>query len=399
MYKPVEIADNIFSVGCRDWDIRDFHGYSTYKGTSYNAFLILDDKKVLIDTVKKEFQSELLSNISKIIDPSDIDIVISNHTEMDHTGSLPGVMHIIGQDKPVYCSKMGEKNLKSHFTQKLNLQSVENGSEMSIGKRTLSFMETKMLHWPDSMFTYVKEDKILFSSDAFGQHYAGSAIFDNAPGEGIMEQAAKYYANILLHFSPKIQALLKSVKESGLEIDMICPDHGVLWKKDIPTIIDAYDRWSLQKPGRKAVVLFDTMWKSTAKMAKEITKGVESCNVPVKLMNTRFCHRSDIMTEILDAGGIAVGSPTLNNGIFPVISDILTYIKGLRPQNKVAAAFGSYGWSGEAVKIINKEFEAMKFDVIDEGLRVKYVPEQDDLEKSFALGRKLGEKIIENSAG
>lgn len=182
-------------------------------------------------------------------------------------------------------------------------------------------------------------------------------------------------------------------------MDMICPDHGVLWKKDIPTIIEAYDRWSLQKPGRKAVVLFDTMWKSTAKMAKEITKGVESCNVPVKLMNTRFCHRSDIMTEILDAGGIAVGSPTLNNGIFPVISDILTYIKGLRPQNKVAAAFGSYGWSGEAVKIINKEFEAMKFDVIDEGLRVKYVPEQEDLEKSFALGKKLGEKIIKNSAG
>jgi len=397
MNKPVEIADRVFSVGCRDWDIRDFHGYSTYQGTSYNAFLILDEKNVLIDTVKKDFKDELLSNISKIIDPSEIDMVISNHTEMDHSGCLPEVMHIIGEEKPVYCSQMGLTNLKSHFSKKLNQQSVENGQELSIGKRTFSFMETKMLHWPDSMFTYLQEDKILFSSDAFGQHYAGSTLFDAEPGENIMAHAAKYYANILLHFSSRVQGLLKGVKDSGLEIDMICPDHGVLWKKDINTIVDAYDRWSRQKPEKQAVVLFDTMWKSTAKMAGEIAKGVESCGVPVKLMNTRQCHRSDIMTEVMNAGGIAVGSSTLNNNLFPVIADILTYIKGLRPENKVAAAFGSFGWSGEAVKIINREFEAMKFEVIDEGLRVKYVPQEKDLEKSFELGKKLGHKIIENS--
>ncbi|MEA1967504.1 MAG: FprA family A-type flavoprotein [Thermodesulfobacteriota bacterium] len=397
MYKPIEIADKVFSVGCRDWDIRDFHGYSTYEGTSYNAFLILDEKNVLIDTVKKEFKDELLDNISSIIDPSEIDIVISNHTEMDHTGALPGVMDRIGKEKPVYCSKMGLKNIKSHFPQNFNLHGVENGEELNIGEKTLSFMETKMLHWPDSMFTYLKEEKILFSSDAFGQHYAGSSVFDDKNGEDIMGHAAKYYANILLHLSSKIQQLLKSVQESGLEIKMICPDHGVLWKDDIGTILEAYDRWSLQKPEKKAVILYDTMWKSTAKMAKEIAKGVESCGVSVKLMNTRQCHRSDIITELLDAGAVAVGSPTLNNGIFPVIADIITYIKGLSPKNKVAAAFGSYGWSGEAVKIINKEFEAMKFDIIDDGLRVKYVPEKEDLEKCFELGKKLGLKVLEET--
>ncbi|MFH1153783.1 MAG: FprA family A-type flavoprotein [Pseudomonadota bacterium] len=395
MYRPVEIAPGIFSVGCRDWDIRDFHGYSTYEGTSYNAFLILDEKNVLIDTVKKEFSGELMDNISRIIDPTDIDIVISNHTEMDHSGSLPSVMHRIGQDKPVYCSTMGLKNLKQHFTRGLNLISVANGQEMSIGKRTLTFLETRMLHWPDSMFTYVKEDKILFSSDAFGQHYAGDCTFDGEIGDAIMGHAAKYYANILLNYSQKVQQLLADVRKSGLAISMICPDHGVLWRDNPGTIIDAYGRWSRQDLEKKAVIIFDTMWKSTATMAREIAKGIESQGVRVRLMNTRKCHRSDIMTELLDAKALVVGSPTLNNGIFPVIADVLTYIKGLRPKNRIAAAFGSYGWSGEAVKLLNKELEAMKFDVIDEGLAVQYVPSADDLNRCFDLGKKIGQQIIQ----
>lgn len=396
MFKPVQIADGIYSVGCRDWDIRDFHGYSTYEGTSYNAFLILDEKNVLIDTVKREFADELLDNISKIIDPSKIDIVISNHTEMDHSGALPVVMQRIGQDKTVLCSKMGLKNLKSHFSSPLNLQSVENGGEIKIGKRTLSFIETKMLHWPDSMFTYLKEDKILFSSDAFGEHYAGDCIFDDEIGDVVMVHAAKYYANILLTYSSRIQDLLKSVTESGIEIKMICPDHGVIWRDNPGKIIGAYDKWSRQELSKKAVVLFDTMWSSTAKMAREVAKGVESLGgVNVRLMNTRKCHRSDIMTEILDAKALIVGSPTLNNGIFPVIADVMTYIKGLKPKNRIAAAFGSYGWSGEAVKILNQEFESMGMEIVDDGLKVQYVPDKADLEKCFALGEKIGQKIIE----
>ncbi|SLM28640.1 Nitric oxide reductase [Desulfamplus magnetovallimortis] len=395
MFKPVQIADGIYSVGCRDWDIRDFHGYSTYEGTSYNAFLILDEKNVLVDTVKKEFTDELLDNISKIIDPAKIDLVISNHTEMDHSGALPGVMQRIGQDKTVLCSKMGLKNLRSHFTGSLNLKAVDNGEELSIGKRTLTFIETKMLHWPDSMFTYIKDEGILFSSDAFGQHYAGDCAFDDEIGDAVMDHAAKYYANILLNYSSRVQDLLESVKESGLDIRMICPDHGVIWRDDPGKIIAAYDRWSRQECDKKAVVLFDTMWSSTAKMAREIAKGIESVDVKVRLMNTRKCHRSDIMTEVMDATALIVGSPTLNNGIFPVVADVMTYIKGLKPKNRMAAAFGSYGWSGEAVKILNQEFDAMKMEIVDQGFKVQYVPKKEDLDQCFELGKKIGLKIVE----
>jgi flavorubredoxin len=395
MYKLIEIADGIYSVGCRDWDIRDFHGYSTYEGTTYNSFLILGKKTILIDTVKKEFGDELLSNISRIIDPKKIDIVISNHSEMDHSGAIPQVMHKIGKDKPLYCSKMGEKNLKSHFNKDFNFQVVGTGEELKIGNRTFSFLETRMLHWPDSMFTYLQEEAILFSSDAFGQHFSGDMFFDDEISDGIIPHARKYYANILLHFSSRIQALLKDIANLNLKIDMICPDHGIIWRDNPSKIIDAYDKWSRQEPTKKVVVLFDTMWKSTTQMARSITAGIESEDVNVRLMNTRKWHRSDIMTEILDAGAIAVGSPTLNNSIFPVIADVMTYIKGLKPQNKIAAAFGSYGWSGEAVKIINREFEAMKLEIVDEGIRVQYVPDEDDLQKCFELGVKIAKKLKE----
>ncbi|WDP85838.1 MAG: flavodoxin domain-containing protein [Desulfobacter sp.] len=398
MYKPIEIADKIYSVGCRDWDIRDFHGYSTYEGTTYNAFLVLGEQNILIDTVKEKFGDELLSNISRIIDPKKIDAVISNHTEMDHSGAIPKVMHIIGQEKPIYCSKMGAKNLKSHFNREFNFKVVGTGDNLTLGDRTFSFLETRMLHWPDSMFTYLPDQAILFSSDAFGQHYCGDMFFDDEIGDEIMPHARKYYANILLHFSPRVQALLKDVEKLNLKIDMICPDHGILWRKNPAKIIQAYDQWSKQAPGKKAVVIFDSMWESTTKMARAITSGIESQEVNVRLMNTRKWHRSDIMTEIIDAGAIAVGSPTLNNSIFPVIADVMTYIKGLRPQNKIAAAFGSYGWSGEAMKILNKEFEEMKLDIIDPGVKVQYVPDEADLAKCFDLGVKLAKTLKERIA-
>ncbi len=395
MYKPIEISDGIYSVGCRDWDIRDFHGYSTYEGTSYNAFLVLGEKNILIDTVKEKYAGELLSNISRVIDPKKIDILISNHTEMDHSGAIPRVMHTIGEDKPVYCSKMGKKNLASHFNREYNFQVVGSGDELKIGDRTFSFLETRMLHWPDSMFTYYKEKAILFSSDAFGQHYAGDKFFDDEIKDEIIPHARKYYANILLHFSSRVQALLKDVAAMNLPIKMICPDHGIIWRENPSKIIGLYDQWSKQAPTAKAIVIFDTMWESTAKMARAITNGIESENITVRLMNTRKWHRSDIMTEVVDSGAIVVGSPTLNNGIFPVIADVMTYIRGLKPQNKIAAAFGSYGWSGEAVKILNKEFQAMNLDIVDEGLKVLYVPDDKDLEACFDLGVKVAQKLKE----
>ena len=391
--KPVEIAKDVYWLGVVDWNVRDFHGYSTYQGSTYNSFLIVDDKTTLIDAVKKEFADELLDSISRIVDPKKIDYVVSNHTEMDHTGGLPRVMHRIGEDKPLYCSKMGHKNLSKHFPQKWNYQPVENTGELSIGKRTLSFLETRMIHWPDSMFTYLKEEKILFSSDGFGQHYAGPERFDDEIGDSIMYHAKKYFANILLLYSPLILKLIEKVTEMGLEIDMICPDHGVMWRQDPAKIINAYVGWCDQKPKRKAVIVYDTMWHSTEKMAETIAETFIEEGVPAIPMKLRECHRSDIITEIMDAGAVIVGSPTLNNGLFPTVADFLTYMKGLKPLNKIAAAFGSFGWSGEAVKLINQELETMKFDVVDPGARIQYVPDQESLEPCRELARKIAQAL------
>ena len=392
--EPIKIAENIFSVGVNDWNIRDFHGYSTHLGTSYNAFLILDEKNVLIDTVKAGFSKELLSNISNIIDPQKIDIVISNHTEMDHTGSLPRVMHRIGEQKPLYCSKMGLKNIKSHFPNDWNYHAVENGETLKIGKRTLTFMETRMLHWPDSMFTYVNEDKILFSSDAFGQHYAGNEVFDDETEDAIMLHAKKYFANILMLYSKKTIKLINKIVEMKLEIDMICPDHGIIWREDPSRIINAYAGWCEAEPEKKAVVIYDTMWHSTETMANSIVAGLHDAGVEARPFNVRKSDRSDIMTEVLDAKAIVVGSPTLNNQLFPSVADMLTYMKGLKPQNKIGAAFGSYGWSGEAVKYITGELETMKFDIPIPGLKVQYVPGEDALEQCIEFGRQIGKAVL-----
>ena len=391
--KSMEIAKGVYDVGVHDWNISDFHGYSTPFGTSYNAYLIVDEKIALIDTVKRSFTDELLYNISKVVDPKKIDFVVSNHTEMDHSGSLARVMHRIGEDKPVYCSKMGKKNLARHFRQNLNYQAVANGQEVSLGQRSLVFMETRMVHWPDSMFTYLKEDRILFSSDGFGQHYAGHEKYDDQLGDAVMEHAQKYFANILMLYAPLLLKLIDKVTDMGLEIDMICPDHGVIWRKDPARIIEAYARWSRQESKKKALVIYDTMWRSTEKMANAIAAGISAEGVEVRPMYLRKWHRSDIMTEVLDAKAIVIGSPTLNNGLFPTLADFLTYMKGLKPKNKIGAAFGSYGWSGESVKLIEKELSELKFDLIQPGMKVQYVPDSENLDACYAFGREIGKAV------
>lgn len=393
--KAVEIAKDIYSVGVIDWNIRDFHGYSTERGSSYNAYLILDEKVVLIDTVKKAFTDEMLENISSIIDPKDIDIVISNHTEMDHSGGLPRVMHYIGEDKPVYCSKMGLKNLSQHYPSGLNLRQVKNGEELNIGKRTLSFLETRMLHWPDSMFTYDQTDKILFSSDAFGQHYAGFETFDDEVDDEIMYHAKKYFANILLLYAPLILKLIDKVTEMGLDIKMICPDHGIIWRSDPGRIINAYVEWSKQEARKKAIVVYDTMWHSTEVMAENIAEGIASQGVEARPIHIRSSDRSEIMTEALNAKAIVFGSPTLNNTMFPTVADVLTYMKGLKPKNKLAAAFGSYGWSGEAVAEIRGHLENMDMEIIDPGLRILYVPDDQGRAEAYAFGQKIGKAVVD----
>ncbi len=393
--KPFQIAPDIYWVGAVDWNIRDFHGYSTPDGTTYNAYLILDEKVTLIDTVKNEFAEEALKAISEIVDLRKIDIVISNHTEMDHSGGLPRFMHRIGEDKPVYCSKMGFKNLKGHFRSGLNYQPVDDGQTINIGKRTLTFLETRMLHWPDSMFTYLNEEKILFSSDAFGQHYAGVEHFDDEIGDAILPHAAKYYANILLLYSTHILNLMEKVKKLGTQFKMICPDHGVVWRKDPGKIVNAYVEWALQKPKKKVVVVYDTMWHSTQKMAEAIVDSLGQEGVQARCMHARAWHRSDIMTEVLEAGAVLIGSCTLNNGMFPSIADVLTYMKGLKPLNKLGAAFGSYGWSGEAVKYVTQELEAMKFEMVDPGLKVQWIPTDEQIEACYELGKKVAARLSE----
>jgi flavorubredoxin len=251
-----------------------------------------------------------------------------------------------------------------------------------------------MVHWPDSMFTYLKEDQVLFSSDGFGQHYAGMERFDDQIGEAIMPHAKKYFANILLLYSPLILKLAEKVTRMGLPIKMICPDHGVMWRKDPGKIIQAYVEWSQQKPRKKALVIYDSMWHSTQAMAEAVVEALSQEGVDARPMHLRTIHRSDVMTDVLDAGAILVGSPTLNNGLFPTVADFLCYMKGLKPQNKIAAAFGSYGWSGEAVKMINQDLEEMKFRIVDPGLKIQYVPDQKGLEACRALGKKVAQALV-----
>ena len=395
---PTEIAKGIYDVGVLDWNIRDFHGYSTHAGTSYNAFLVVDDKTALIDTVKASFSDQLIDNISKIIDPKQIDLVISNHTEMDHSGSLPRVMHRIGEDKPLYCSVLGAKNLGKHFGRQWDLRPLKSGQELRIGKRTFAFLETRMVHWPDSMFTYLKEDKILFSSDGFGQHIASFDKFDDTISEAVMYQAKKYFANILMLYGPRILKLIEQVQSLGLEIEMICPDHGIIWRNNPGKIIDAYVQWSQQVAQKKAIVVYDTMWNSTKQMAEAVADGIVSQGVAVTPIHIRSSHRSDIMTEVLDAKAIVVGSPTLNNQMFPTVADLLVYMKGLKPINKIGGMFGSYGWSGESVKMIRTELEAMKFDIVDPGIKIQYVPDGDGLSACFNYGQEIGKAVIESVA-
>lgn len=396
--QPVKIKENIYWVGAVDWDIRDFHGYSTDKGTTYNSFLVIDEKIALFDTVKKNFRNQLAHNLSKIVDPSKINYIIVNHVEMDHSGSLPEIIDMVEPEK-IYCSPMCKNVLLGHFHRDdWPYEVVESGQTISLGKRTVQFIETRMLHWPDSMFSYLKEDRLLISSDAFGQHWATSERFDNEVDlPELFRHAAKYYANILLPLSPLVTKLLSQVRELGLEIEIIAPDHGLIWCTHPAKIMEAYSNWSQQKGKLKALIVYDTMWYSTDAMAKAIADGLVLEGVSVKMLDLRVNHRSDIMTELLDAKAVILGSPTFNKGILPRVADMLTYMKGLHPSNKIGTAFGSYGWSGEAVKLIKQAMEEMKILIVDPGISVNFVPTQEDLKQCVELGRKIGQAIKEET--
>ncbi len=392
----VQLREGIYWVGVVDWGLRDFHGYSTPRGSTYNAYLVVDEKVALFDTVKAPFAAELLERISEILPPERIDYVVVNHVEMDHTGALPEVMEVAKPEK-LFCSPKGKENLLKHFHRDdWPYEVVKTGDRLSLGGRTVTFIETRMLHWPDSMFSYLMEDRLLISQDAFGQHWATSGRFDDEVDRGeLMQQAAKYYANILLPYSNLVQKLLGDLGEMGLEPEIIAPDHGLIWRKDPGMILEAYGRWSQQRAKPKVVVVYDTMWHSTERMAQAIAEGLAREGVGYLVMDLKVSHRSDVVTELLEAKALLVGSPTFNNGMLPTVADFLHYLKGLRPRGKIGAAFGSYGWSGESVKLINAELEAMKVDLVDEGISVKFVPSGDDLKRCRELGQRVGRTVKE----
>ena len=398
MNGALEVKPGIYWVGAIDWRLRDFHGYSTELGSTYNAFLVVDDHVTLFDTVKATHTDEMLWRIGQVVDPGKIDTIVVNHAEMDHSGSLGRMIETVRPER-VFASPACEKALKAHFHhQGWPVRVVKSGDRFNLGRRNVTFLETKMLHWPDSMFSYLEEDRLLISSDAFGQHYATSERFDDEVDQGeLIHQSAKYYANILNPYSPLVAGLLQQVAKMGLQIDMIAPDHGVIWRKDPGRILSAYGDWSAQKSRDKAIVVFDSMWHSTEKMAEAVGQGLIEKGVSVQVMDLHGWHRSDVVTELLDARGFVLGSPTLNNGILPRMADLLCYAKGLRFTGKVGAAFGSYGWGGEAVRLLNGALDEMKVRRVHDGLRVQYVPTEGDLENCRDLGRTVADTILAES--
>ena len=395
--RPMEIKKDFYWVGVVDWNLRDFHGYVTEKGTTYNAYLLKAGKTVLFDTVKAEFTSQLVDNIKELISPDKIDYIVVNHAEMDHTGALPEIINLVKPEKLI-CTKACRDALIAHFHREdWPFEIVKEGDVLDIGGKTIQFFGSAMIHWPDSMVSYLKEDRALISSDIFGQHWATSERYDDEVDlSELIHQAKKYYANIVLPYSPLVQKLIARIGEVGLKFDLLLPDHGLIWRKHINDIFACYDKWSKQTPLRKAVVIYDTMWHSTEIMANAIAEGLIDEGISVKVMNLQVNHRSDVITEIVDSKAVIFGSATLNNGVLPRIADMLAYLKGLRPDGKIGAAFGSYGWGGEAVKIINAALEEMKITLVDEGIKIKFVPTDDELKKCHELGVKLGKAIKES---
>jgi flavorubredoxin len=393
IYSAIQVSDHVYWVGAIDWSIRDFHGYTTPHGSTYNAYLVMADKITLIDTVKGPFMEEMLARVASVVDPSKIDYIISNHSEQDHSGCL---IDVIGRVRPekVFASAVGVKTIRDIFHANVEIAAVKDGETLSLGNMDLKFMETRMIHWPDSMFTYLEKDGLLFSQDAFGMHLATFERFaDELPADMLEYEAATYYANIVLPYSPVVLKALEKVTATGWAIKIFAPDHGPVWRKDLGFMIDLYKRWAAQKPGNKAVVVYATMWHSTEMMAKAIAESMAREGVCVKLLSMNDVHRSEVVYEVLEAGALVVGSPTLNNNILPQMADVMTYLKGLKPANLIGAAFGSFGWSGESVRDLEAILKEMKVEIAAEAVSTKHVPGGDVLEKCAELGKTVAAEL------
>lgn len=388
MLNAIEISPKVWWVGGIDWNERLFHGYTTERGITYNAYLIMDEKITLIDTCKATFADELVQRISQVVDPAKIDVVITNHVEMDHSGSLP-VIHKIAPNAEIYASAgAGVNELRAHFG--IEATPVKTGDTLCIGERTLSFVTTPMVHWPDNMVTYSDVDKILFSSDAFGQHFATTKRFDDENDMcEVMKQAKKYYANIVWPYGMQAGRALAAVK--GLELKMIAPSHGCIWRSHIDEIIAKYEEWTTYQTQEKAVVVFDSMWHSTESMAREICDAFIAEGISAQLIDVKSTHISDIMLYMCDAKYVAVGSPTLNSNMLPTVASFLTYMRGLSPKNeqRIGLAFGSYGWAPLGPKQVYAELENAKFQLPVPVVAQQWVPSEENLAELQGTVRKM----------
>ena len=391
-----KLAEGVHWIGVIDWTVRDFHGYRTERGSTYNAYLVQDEKTAVVDTVKAPFAADLLDNIRTHVDPVNVDYVVCNHAEPDHAGSLPVLMKAC-PNAALVCDEKCRKALSMHHdTSGWTFKTVASGDRISLGGLTLSFVETPMVHWPESMFTYVPERKLLFSMDAFGQHYASAHRFDDQePLDVIMQEARTYFANIVMLYDRPIARVMK--KASDLEMDIVAPSHGVIWRSHIDRILKAYTAWVEHRAAAKVVVLYDTMWTSTEKMARAIVQGALETDVDVKLHHVRESNLTVIATEILDTATLAVGSPTLNKTLMPSVAAVLTYLKGLSPKGRAGFAFGSYGWAQGGAKAVHDYLEQMNVESLREPLQVQFVPGAEDLETCRQAGRELARKALEIS--
>lgn len=392
-----KITEKVTWVGKVDWELKSFHGneYSTWKGSSYNSYLIRDQKTVLIDTVWKPYDEEYIENLKREIDLKKIDFIIANHNEIDHSGALAMLMEEI-PDTPIYCTANGVKIIKGHYHKDWKFVTVKTGDTLNIGESTLTFVEAPMLHWPDSMMTYMSGENILFSNDAFGQHYATESFYNDIVDSGeLYAEAIKYYANILTPFSKFVTKKIQEVLKLQLPLDLICTSHGVIWKNNPTQIIEKYLEWADNYKENQITVIYDTMWNSTRKMAEAIASGIRHADpsVTVKLFNSSKEDKNDIVTEIFKSKGILIGSPAVNNGFMHSIGGLLEMVKGLKFKNKKAAAFGSYGWSGEAVKQLTEKLKEAGFETVNDGIRSLWVPDGEEIKALETYGKSIAEQM------
>jgi anaerobic nitric oxide reductase flavorubredoxin len=393
----IQLNGSVTWVGKKDWELREFHGmeYSTHRGSSYNSYLVRDEKVVLIDTVWQPFAKEYVANLKKEIDLNKIDYIIANHGEIDHSGALPELMKEI-PDTPIYCTKNGIKSIKGHYHQDWNFIEVKSGDRINLGSKELIFIEARMLHWPDSMFCYLTGDNVLFSNDAFGQHYATEFMFNDQVDQAeLYQEAIKYYANILTPFSKFVTKKIEEFVSLNLPVSMICTSHGILWRDNPLQIIEQYVEWAQDYQENQITLVYDTMWNGTRRMAEAIAEGIkaEDPEVVVKLYNTGRSDKNDVITEVFKSKAILVGSPTINKGILTSIAAILEEIRGLEFKNKKAAAFGCYGWSGESPKMITKLLEECGMELVNDGLRALWNPDEDSIAQCVQFGRKFAAAV------